>query len=659
MIDSKEQIIKKPNLLVKDDFFDDIINGLKSPLEEKEEKQEADTSRVTLGGKQRQRFVYGIVPIFANSLSKGNIIQIYIKDTETNYWRKKIKEIKETIDATEQEVEVVEEDVEDELEEIKSDKGGLFTKVLTKGRQIWKITSFVLRFYGYYKRVRGIFDPSKIEMSQKQYGFNVSNYDFSRELDREKAANDFVLYLNTTVLDRLKSMMAPMLYNMTKLIFAATDMAFHKINMAIYWMVAKEVMLLLADIALTIALGAATAALSWTGVGGVAGAAATAAQALRVANRVRKLANLGRNIYKAVSNVRRLKRVIDTARRGLNAVKRSRTVRRAGERAVNFLQRAKSMSRSDRRAALNRVHRQVKRIDRAGELADAGMVVFDLVTIDREEAYRERAQLRAMGARFGETAVRALDRLQRSVEEASKAGGNSTYTEKLFRRISSKTGAQIEDVTNVGLDFNDIGKAIEKLNKKFEIPAMEILMPQRGATSGMTLDGYTIDSSKGVLQVTRDGQTISLENKFNDDTLTIFKRSGVIREGVVKLAPDGGKQLMYDQDGYLGAVWLKFLTRDNIVENTANKKNNKPDVIQLNYNAENKETSDSILNVGLEKKPANAYEIWTKAIALGVTVDVKLKDLSDIIGERNTQLEKEKAILGHVVTLENAICNNL
>jgi hypothetical protein len=42
-----------------------------------------------------------------------------------------------------------------------------------------------------------------------------------------------------------------------------------------------------------------------------------------------------------------------------------------------------------------------------------------------------------------------------------------------------------------------------------------------------------------------------------------------------------------------------------------------------------------------------------------VTVDVKLKDLSDIIGERNTQLEKEKAILGHVVTLENAICNNL
>jgi hypothetical protein len=95
-------------------------------------------------------------------------------------------------------------------------------------------------------------------------------------LDREKAANDFVLFLNTTALDRLKSMMAPMLYNMTKLIFAATDMAFHKINMAIYWMVAKEVMLLLADIALTIALGAATTALSWTGVGGVGFAAATA-----------------------------------------------------------------------------------------------------------------------------------------------------------------------------------------------------------------------------------------------------------------------------------------------------------------------------------------------------------------------------------------------
>jgi hypothetical protein len=86
---------------------------------------------------------------------------------------------------------------------------------------------------------------------------------------------------------------------------------------------------------------------------------------------------------------------------------------------------------------------------------------------------------------------------------------------------------------------------------------------------------------------------------------------------VVKLAHEEGKQLMYDQDGYLGAVWLKFLTMDRIVENTANKKNNRPDVIELKYNAENKETSDSILNVGLEKKPANAYEIWTKAISMG------------------------------------------
>jgi hypothetical protein len=70
-----------------------------------------------------------------------------------------------------------------------------------------------------------------------------------------------------------------------------------------------------------------------------------------------------------------------------------------------------------------------------------------------------------------------------------------------------------------------------------------------------------------------------LENKFNDETITIFKRSGVIREGVVKLAPEGGKQLMYDQDGYIGEVWLKFLTRDRIVQRDDNKKNNRPDVI--------------------------------------------------------------------------------
>jgi hypothetical protein len=228
-----------------------------------------------------------------------------------------------------------------------------------------------------------------------------------------------MLFLNTTVLDRLKMVMSPILYNITKVILAATDMAFHKINMAIYWFVAKEVMLLLADIAITLALAAITAATSWTGVGGVVGGAATVAKAAHTLQRMKRLYDIGRNLYKIVTNVKRIKRVVDAGRRGLNMIRRSRTVRRAGERTISFLQRAKSMSRSDRRAALNRATRTVRRIDRAGELADASMLLFDLVTIDREEAYAEREHLRTLTSRLGSGVVRTLDRFQRKLYESS------------------------------------------------------------------------------------------------------------------------------------------------------------------------------------------------------------------------------------------------
>jgi hypothetical protein len=50
MTDKKKQVIKKIKLIVKDDFFDDIVNGLKTPIEEKIEKEDADSSKIDLGG---------------------------------------------------------------------------------------------------------------------------------------------------------------------------------------------------------------------------------------------------------------------------------------------------------------------------------------------------------------------------------------------------------------------------------------------------------------------------------------------------------------------------------------------------------------------------------------------------------------------------------
>jgi hypothetical protein len=81
MTDKKKQVIKKTTLIVKDDFFDDIVNGLKTPIEEKIEKEDADSSKIDLGGQQLQRVKKSILPEIGTAIRNGDLIQTYVEET--------------------------------------------------------------------------------------------------------------------------------------------------------------------------------------------------------------------------------------------------------------------------------------------------------------------------------------------------------------------------------------------------------------------------------------------------------------------------------------------------------------------------------------------------------------------------------------------------
>jgi hypothetical protein len=112
------------------------------------------------------------------------------------------------------------------------------------------------------------------------------------------------------------------------------------------------------------------------------------------------------------------------------------------------------------------------------------------------------------------------------------------------------------------------------------------------------LDGYTIDATNGTLEFTRDGQTIKLENKFKDETIDILKRTGVVREGIVKLAKENGHTIKYDQDGYIGSVWLKFISRDMIRSSIIN---NDSEYVDVTSSYDSSRTDDSVLNLEIRK----------------------------------------------------------
>lgn len=651
MTDTKKQTIKKITLIVKDDFFDDIVNGLKSPIEEKIEKQDADNSKVELGGQQLQRVKKSILPEITKAIKNGELIQTYVDETRTQYQKLKIAEIKDYIETTQEgmkELEEVEEEAEDELEELKTKKGGqLFGKLLSTMNKVRKAVIFALRFYSYYAKVGGIFDKSKLKTGGETMNeFNLSDYNMEYELERDKACRDFSKYLHTTVLERIKEFLSPFMFHITKGVYAATDMVFAKVNRKIWIWIAKQAAYFLWEIALTVALNAIAAALTASGVGTAAGVALFAATALRIANLTRKIAKFGkvaRGLYKTFSRGGKFVRALSKGARKLDQLRRSKAVRNAGAGAMKLLRRARRMPKRQRRELINDVGDTVEAVAHADEAVEGALLLGELLTIDKEDIRQFRNNINSACIAMGNGVYRSLDDLENYIRNSDSKTEASTYKGRIYSKISEKYGVKIKDITNTGLDIDVVGEAIQKLSNGIDIPSIAVEKPKSLGQS-FTFSGFTVNTETGLLSFKMGNGKVF---NFDETTHRRLKKANGIKEPPVKLKKDS-KGLRYDKNGTMSGVWMEFESK-YLFPHIRKIRYNKKDIVNIAYNPNNIGDENTLQQAyfGIEKIPnANTgNEIPTKQRFYGLEWEHTIKDLSEIIAPRNTWLKSEKDIL--------------
>lgn len=650
MTDTKKQTIKKVTLIVKDDFFDDIVNGLKSPIEEKIEKQDADNSKVELGGQQLQRIKRTILPEITKAIKNGELIQTYINETRTQYQKLKIAEIKDYIETTQEgmkELEEVEEEAEDELEELKTKKGGqLFGKFLASVNKVRKAAIFALRFYSYYAKVGGVFDKSKLKSGGETMNeFNLSDYNMEYELEREKACKDFSMYLHTTVLERIKDFLSPFMFHITKGVYAATDMIFGMINRKIWIFIGKQVAYFLWEIALTVALYAIGIALSSTGIGASIGAPMIVANTLRLANIMHKIAKFGKvvsGLYKTFSRGKKIVGAITKGAKRLNQLRRSKAVRNAGAGAMKLLRRAKRMPKRQRRELIRDISKKAEKVAHADEAIEGGLLLGELITIDKEDIRRFRNDINSFCVSMGNGMYRGLDSIENYIRNSDSKTEAYNYKGRIYSKISEKHGVNIKDITNTGLDIDVVGEAIQKLSKGIDIPSISIKKP-KSLGQAFTFSGFTVNTKTGLLSFNMGNNKVF---NFDETTHKRMKMANGIKEPPVKLKKDS-KGLRYD-NGVMTGLWMEFESK-YLFPHIRKIRYNKKDIVNIVYNPNNKGDEKTLHQAyfGIQRIPnANeGNEIPTKKRENDETIQHIVKDLSEIITPRNKWLKSEKDIL--------------
>lgn len=646
MTDKKKQVIKKIKLIVKDDFFDDIVNGLKTPIEEKIEKEDADSSRLDLGGQQLQRIKRSILPEIGTAIRNGDLIQTYVEESRNQYQKLKIQEIKHYIKFTEEgikELEDVEDEAEDELEEIKSGGSTLFSKFLYSIKKLWGVVSFALRFYSYYSKVRGVFDESKLKSNETMYSFNLKDYDLSKELEREKACRDFSRYLNSTVLERIKDVLSPFMFHITKAVYAATDMVFAQVNRKIWIWIAKQAAYFLWEIALTLALNAIAAALTASGVGAAAGVALFAAAAARIANltiKMVKFSKAARGIYKTLKAGRKIARALAKGARRLDQIRRSRAVRNAGAGAMRLLRRARRIPKRQRRELINNVADTAENVARVDEAVDGAFMLGNLLTVDREDIQRFRNQIQSGCIKMGQGVYRGLDRVEQYIRNSNAKKEPDTYKGRVLQSLSEKYSVNILDIEGLSLDFEQVGEAINKLGEGIKFPRIDVDRPG-SIGNELKLNGFTIDRKEGAVSFDLGNNRVF---NFNENTHKRFKKLNNIVDGFVKLKKNGISLRYNMRTGSMSGVWLDFESNYRL-PTTTRIKNRYGDSINIGFEVDN-ESEPNTLHLAVERLSDSSTNYETKKITSSRDAEVVIiKDLSEITTPRNEWLKLEKDVL--------------
>lgn len=660
-------VIAKNEMTVKDDVFNSIVNGIKTPIEKVVDIQKAEKSNVYLKGKQLQRFKQKIIPEFTKSFQNEGLIHDYVQASREEYEKLKVEEVKAAYEASVQEIKEVNEEVDDELEEIESDKKG-FIYFLKKGWTIFKWVTRLIRFYAYYRRIMKAFDESKAYINQeKRTSFDLNDYNFDKKLDVEKAKADFIVFLDEWGRNNIQTYFGPFLTYTTAAILTFADMAYNKINREITWWIYKE--LAIAGSAAALAFFTSETVIGSYVFGGIA------------AHRVYKI-------------TKTLNGILKFARLGTRFGKAYRKIRSSYEnyKKLNYMQRSWKMYKKLKKlkSGYDFVHYGGQAVQ---VLLETGGAFFDIVSFSKKDLEEIRKDIRNYTQPLGKKIVNGISIAENMLLPDAKIAFDkliastkhvlSNFAKSLLGKYEEKYGTQIKVENFFKKDekdkmeytfeilLNSIGLAKEHFEKEHELKKTNYF-PFVNNENGYIINGkeFTITQFLGY-----DGKTYKLYSYGN---LVYNEASGVgLKEGnntnntkffqyddrfakikqviVLDLEQgNGGKEFVFDRRfGGMAGVHLFFLSSEKLKDDTKFKIHNKfKDKVRVFA----KKTSDRNIMLGVEKIQ-DETPIKTKIRNTGnnTAEEYVLRDLSEITNSRNEQLLQEKEFLEKAKQLKETI----
>lgn len=655
-------VIAKNEMTVKDDVFNSIVNGIKTPIEKDVDIQRAEKSNVFLKGKQLQRFKQKIIPEFTKSFQNEGLIHDYVQASREEYEKLKVEEVKAAYEASVQEIKAVNEDIDDELEEIESDKKG-FIYFLKKGWTIFKWVTRLIRFYAYYRRIMKSFDEAKAYSKQEKVtSFDFNDYNFDKKLDREKAKDDFVEFLDGWGRNNIQTYFGPFLTYTTAAILTFADMAYNKINRAIYWWIIGE--LGIAGAAAALAFITSETVIGSYVFGGIA------------AHRVYKI-------------TKTLNGILKFARLGTRFGKAYRTIRSSYEnyKKLNYMQRSWKMYKK-----LRKLKSRYDFAHYGGQavqvLLETGGAFFDIVSFSKKDLEEIRKDIRNYTEPLGKKIVNGLSIAENMLLADGKIAFDkliasskhilSNFAKSLLGKYEEKYGTQIKVENFFKKDENDkmeytfeillnsIGLAKEHFEKEHELKKTNYF-PFVNNENGYIINGkeFTITQFLGY-----DGKTyklysygnlvyngasgVGLKERDNTKFFQYDDRFAKIKQVIVLDLEqgNGGKEIVFDRRfGGMAGVHLFFLSSQKLKEPTTfNIKNASENIVHVFA----KKTSDRNIMLGVEKVQ-DETPFKTKIRNSGNIAEKELMDLSEITNSRNEQLLREKEFLEKTKLLKETI----
>lgn len=422
-------VISKSKLVVYDDFFNEIVDGLKNPIEESIEKKDANNSKTRLSGKQLALFRDKVAPIIGKEVEKNKMIHDYMQHLSNTYEQKKIHQMHNEFVEAIKGYTIIEDEADDEIDEIKNDKKG-HSDFLFKGLKIFNTFRKLMGFYNLFSQMKSHIKHSVA--SSKGYSFD--EYDFDNPEQRRLAGENVVEHLNTEGM-RLVPAMRPLLFTMTSAIFDISQKAFKNINTAIYWQIAKMIAQIAVEIGASVAITALTGG-AGAGVWGKVGASIASMMA-----RIGKFLSVGLKFGKVASGLYKMGKV------GRGIVKGTKIAGKVLNRSGRF------------------VLEHQKGVWRAYKAARTGLEVIDILNVDEEDLKEVEEWVKQKVAPYREKVEAQWNVVKRDFQTIETI--NEAYSH-VTKRVKTKIHQRIHDISSRNQEKYESDVRIKNLDFDFE-----------------------------------------------------------------------------------------------------------------------------------------------------------------------------------------------